>query len=44
MSVCFFVEEFAKVFGVDEVAVDAHGDSEWRIDVKRLSLGSVNRG
>lgn len=38
MSVGFFVEELAKVFGVDEVTVDAHRDTEWRINVEWLSF------
>lgn len=42
MSVSFLIEELAQVFGVDKVAVDAHGDTEWRVDVERLSLGAVS--
>ena len=42
MSVGLLVEELAKVFGVYEVTVDAHGDTERRVDVERLSLGAVS--
>jgi len=42
VSVCFLIEELAQVFSVDEVAVDAHRDTEWCVDVERLSLGAVS--
>lgn len=42
VSVGFLVEELAKVFGIYEVTVDAHGDTERRVDVERLSLGAVS--
>lgn len=42
MSVGFLIEELAEVFGVYEVTVDAHGDTERRVDVERLSLGAVS--
>lgn len=41
VSVGFLVEELAEVFGVDEVTVDAHGDTERSVDVERLSFGAV---
>lgn len=34
----FHVQELAKVLGVHKVAVDAHGESEGRVDVKGLRL------
>ena len=42
MSVGFLIEELAEVFGVYKVAVDAHGDTERRVDVERLGLGAVS--
>lgn len=42
VSVGFFVEELAEVFGVDEVAVDTHRDSERRVNVEGLGLRSVS--
>jgi hypothetical protein len=42
VSVSFLIEELAQVFGVDKVAVDAHGDTEWCVDVERLSLRAVS--
>jgi hypothetical protein len=38
VSVSFLVEELAEVFGVDEVTVDAHGDTERGVDVEGLSF------
>lgn len=37
----FDVQEFAKVLGVHEVAVDAHGETKGRVDVKGLGLRPV---
>jgi hypothetical protein len=41
VSVGFLVEELAEVFGVDEVTVDAHGDTEGGVDVEGLSFRAI---
>ena len=37
------IQELAKVLGVHQVAVDAHGESEGRVDVKGLRLRPITQ-
>lgn len=39
----FHVQELAEVLGVHKVAVDAHREPEWRVDIKGLRLGPVTQ-
>jgi hypothetical protein len=43
VSASFYIQEFAKIAGVDQISVHAHGQSKWRIDVKGLRLGPTSR-
>lgn len=41
MSVSFLIQKLAQVLGVHEVTVNAHRNSEWRIDIEWLSFGPM---